>query len=297
MAIALWSAADAQEDLILRTGATGQVWTYSRELSGIALTELWTDGAEREQCLGIFPGRPGQLGITETGTIIYQSIPLLLPAPGDILHRGHTISLAPSRYWELKSPGRDILIIDDPDLESIIWTTEKAIKGLKPTAPAIGKNDLPTLTSGFNAVRLAQLSLSRWEFKQAAAYYNQAARHFETLARQSAKSGLSKSPMQDYVHAFQSAAQEIQKNGSRWVCRDHLTAISRLLTAYRRDHRGKMPDQLSALQKWTVDQSRADPGTIARLFRAPADRNNTRPISYFYRPNAATGEAIVVSYF
>ena len=54
-----------------------------------------------------------------------------------------------------------------------------------------------------------------------------------------------------------------------WVCRDHLTAISRLLTAYRRDHRGKMPDQLSALQKWTVDQSRADPGTIARLFRAP----------------------------
>ncbi|MCY3869777.1 MAG: GWxTD domain-containing protein [Gemmatimonadetes bacterium] len=297
MAIALWSAADAQEDLILRTGATGQVWTYSREMSGIALTELWTDGAEREQCLGIFPGRPGQLGKTETGTIIYQSIPLLLPAPGDILHRGHTISLAPSRYWELTSSGRDILIIDDPDMESIIWTTEKAIKGLKPTAPAIGKNDLPTLTSGFNAVRLAQLSLSRWEFKQAAAYYNQAARHFETLARQSAKSGLSESPMQDYVNAFQSAAQEIRKNGSRWVCRDHLTAISRLLTAYRRDHRGKMPDQLSALQKWTVDQSRADPGTIARLFRAPADRDNTRPISYFYRPNAATGEAIVVSYF
>ena len=94
MAVVLWSTADAQEDLILRTGATGQVWTYSREMSGIALTELWANRAEREQCLGIFPGRPGQLGITENGTIIYQSIPLLLPAPGDILHRGHTISLA-----------------------------------------------------------------------------------------------------------------------------------------------------------------------------------------------------------
>ena len=194
IAIALWSTAGAQEDLILRTGATSQVWTYSREMSGIALTELWANGAEREQCLGIFPGRPGQLGRTETGTIVFQSIPLLLPAPGDILHRGHTISLAPSRYWELKSPGRDILMIDDPDMESIIWTTEKAIKGLKPTTPAIGKNALPNLTSGFNAVRLAQLSLSRWEFKQAAAYYKQAARHFETLARQSAKNGLSDPP-------------------------------------------------------------------------------------------------------
>ena len=297
MAVALWSTAGAQEDLILRTGATGQVWTYYREMSGIALTELWTDGTEREQCLGIFPGRPGQLGRTETGTIIYQSIPLALPAPGDILHRGHTISLAPSRYWELTTPGRDILIIDDPDMESIIWTTEKAIKGFKPAAPAIGKNALPDLTSGFNAVRLAQLSLSRWEFKQASAYYKQAARHFETLARQSAKNGLSESPMQDYVHAFQTAAQEIRKNGSRWVCRDHLTAIARLLTAYRRDHRGKMPDQLSALQKWATAESRADPEAIARLFRAPIDRDKTRPISYFYRPDAATGEAIVISYY
>ena len=293
----LWSTADAQEDLILRTGATSQVWTYSREMSGIALTELWTNGTEREQCLGIFPGRPGQLGKTETGTIIYQSIPLLLPAPGDILHKGHTISLAPSRYWELKSPERDVLMIDDLDMESIIWTTEKAIKGSKPTIPAIGENALPNLTSGFNAVRLAQLSLSRWEFKQASDYYKQAARHFEILARQSAKNGLSESPMQDYVQAFQTAAQEIRKNGSRWVCRDHLTAISRLLTAYRRDHRGKMPDQLSTLQTWAVAESRTDPEAIGRLFRAPVDRDNTRPISYFYRPDAAAGEAVVISYF
>lgn len=297
IAVVLWSSADAQEDLILRTGATSHVWTYSREMSGIALTELWTNVAEREQCLGIFPGRPGQLGKTETGTIIYQSIPLLLPAPGDILHRGHTISLAPSRYWELKSPERDILIIDDPDMESIIWTTEKAIKGLKPTAPAIGKNALPNLISGFNAVRLAQLSLSRWDFKQAAAYYKQAARHFESLAKQSAKNGLSESPIRDYVQAFQSAAQEIRKNGSRWVCRDHLTAISRLLTAYRRDHRGEMPERLATLQKWAIDQSQTDSATVARLFRAPVDRDNTRPISYFYRPDAAVGETVVVSYF
>ena len=298
IAVALWSTqTDAQEDLILRTGTTSHVWTFSREMAGIALTELWTNGTEREQCLGIFPGRPGQLGRTETGTIIYQSIPLVLPAPGDILHRGHTISLAPSRYWELTSPGRDVLIIDDPDLESIIWTTEKAIKGLKPVAPAIDEKALPNLASGFNAVRLAQLSLSRWEFKQAAAYYKQAARHFETLARQSAKNGLSESPMQDYVQAFQTAAREIQKNGSRWVCRDHLTAIARLLTAYRRDHRGEMPDQIAALQTWAVNQSRADPEAIARLFRAPVDRDKTRPISYFYRPNAAIGEAIVISYF
>ena len=297
IAVVLWSAADAQEDLILRTGATSQVWTFSREMGGITLTELWTDGAEREECLGIFPGRPGQLGRTETGAIIYQSIPLVLPAPGDILHRGHTISLAPSRYWELTPPGHDVLMIDDPDMASIIWTTEKAMKGLKPVSPAIGENALPNLTSGFNAVRLAQLSLSRWEFKQAAAYYKQAARHFETLGRQSAKNGLSESPMRDYVQAFQSTAQEIRKNGSRWVCRDHLTAISRLLTAYRRDHRGEMPDQLSALQKWAIAESRADPEAIARLFRAPEDRDNTRPISYFYRPDADIGEAVVVSYF
>ena len=69
------------------------------------------------------------------------------------------------------------------------------------------------------------------------------------------------------------------------------------MTAYRRDHRGEIPDELATLQQWAVDQSRADSETIARLFRAPADRDNTRPISYFYRPNAAVGEAIVVSYY
>ena len=173
----------------------------------------------------------------------------------------------------------------------------KSDKRIKTGRTSHRQKRLPNLTSGFNAVRLAQLSLSRWEFKQAAAYYKQAARHFETLARQSAKNGLSESPMRDYVHTFQTAAQEIRKNGSRWVCRDHLTAIARLLTAYRRDHRGEMPDQLSELQKWTVAESRANPETIARLFRAPIDRDNTRPISYFYRPDAATGEAIVISYF
>ena len=49
IAVVLWSTADAQEDLILRTGATSQVWTYSREISGIALTELCTNVTELEQ--------------------------------------------------------------------------------------------------------------------------------------------------------------------------------------------------------------------------------------------------------
>ena len=60
----IWSSARAR---------TGRVWTFSRQTNGVALTELWRDEAGREQCLGIFPGRSGRLGKTETGRIVYQS--------------------------------------------------------------------------------------------------------------------------------------------------------------------------------------------------------------------------------
>ena len=95
--LALCCAEAHPENLVIRTGAHGRVWTFSRQTNGVALTELWRDEAGREQCLGIFPGRPGRLGKTATGRIVYQSLPLTLPAPGDVLNRGITVVIAPSR--------------------------------------------------------------------------------------------------------------------------------------------------------------------------------------------------------
>ena len=283
------------ENQVIRTGSTGRVWTFSRQTDGIGLTELWRDEAGEEQCLGIFPGRPGRLGKTESGRIIYQSPPLALPAPGDILNRGHTVSLAPSRYWEVLSS--DVLALSDSEIDQpVVWTTE-TVSGLKPTEPAAGEKATVDLHAGFNAARMAQLSLSRWEFKQAATYYFQAAKSLDKLGKRASKMGLSDAPMRDYVQAFQTAAQEIRRDGSRWVCRDHLGAMAELLTAYRKAHRGQMPDQLKTLWQWASDRSSADAEVVFRLFRAPIDKSDPRSVSYFYRPDAAPGEAVVVSYF
>ncbi len=316
--VVFWRAeARTQESLVLRAGTSARVWTFSREVSGVALTELWRDEMGREQCLGIFPGRPGRLGRSETGSIVFQSIPLVLPASGDVLHQGDTVSLVPSRCWEVKATGTggEVRMLDaaaclniqgqalggaervSDRASSVVWTTEKAVEGLKPPHRIAGENALGDLLAGFNAARMAQLSLSRWDFKQAAAHYKQAAKSVEGLGRQASKSGLSKLPMQDYVQAFQTAAREILRDGSRWVCRDHLSAISKLLTAYRTAHRGEMPDQLETLRQWASVQSHVDAETVFRLFRAPAHRESAQSVSYFYRPDAASGEAVVVSYF
>ena len=290
--LALCCAEAHPENLVIRTGAHGRVWTFSRQTNGVALTELWRDEAGREQCLGIFPGRPGRLGKTATGRIVYQSLPLTLPAPGDVLNRGITVALAPSRYWS-----RDGLALGDSEIDqSIVWTTE-TLGGLKPSAPGAGEKAIADLHAGFNAARMAQLSLSRWEFKQASAYYTQAAKSLENLGKRASKKGMSAAPMRDYVQAFQTAAQAIRQDGSRWVCRDHLAAIAELLTAYRKAHRGQMPDQLKALGRWASDRSAADSEVVFRLFRAPIDKRDARSVSYFYRPDAAPGEAVVVSYF
>lgn len=293
--VALCHAEAHTENLVIRTGETGRVWTFSRQIHGGALTELWRDETGGERCLGIFPGQPGRLGRTATGSIIYRSLPLALPAPGDVLNRGTALSLAPSRYWEVTSRG--VFALRDSEIDrSVVWATEP-LSGLKPTAPAAGEKAIADLHAGFNAARMAQLSLSRWEFKQASAYYSQAAKSLDKLGARAAKIGLSDAPMRDYVQAFQTAAREIRQHGSRWVCRDHLGAIAELLTAYRDAHRGQMPDRLNTLGRWASGRSPANAEAVFRLFRAPVDRENPRSVSYFYRPDAAPGEAVVASYF
>ena len=153
--------------------------------------------------LGYFPRATRTAWKDGIGTH-YLSVPAAgIACSGRYFEPRTHVSLAPSRYWEVLSS--DVLALSDSEIDQpVVWTTE-TVSGLKPTESAAGEKATVDLHAGFNAARLAQLSLSRWEFKQAAAYYFQAAKSLDKLGKRASKMGLSDAPMRDYVQAFQTA--------------------------------------------------------------------------------------------
>ncbi len=267
-----------------------RIWTACYENGQAALTEVWSvDAQGTEHRLGAFPGRPGQLGITADGRrVFYKDRPLRdyrLSGLGQA-----AVPMVESQVWEVMVNGTVVRRPGEVELGRLDLAWVSAQNG----GPRNGPNrSLTGVEKAMMTVKLAYGALHQWEFRHAQLLYRNAAQQFEALARDHL---LYSKPAMAYAKLLARRSRMAGAEGPRWVCRENLSAIGEMILEYRRLNDGSTPANLEVL-KASVRAgglNDAKERILERLLRSPADRKKS-PISYFYRPGAADGEAMVIS--
>ena len=267
-----------------------RIWTACYENGQAALTEVWSvDAQGTEHRLGAFPGRPGQLGMSADGRrIFYKDRPLReyrLSGLGQA-----AVPMVESQVWEVMVNGTVVRRPGEVELGRLDVAWESAQNG----GPRSGPNrSLAGVEKALMSVKLAYGALHQWEFRHAHQLYRRAAQQFEALARDDL---LYSKPAMAYAKLLAGRSRMAGAAGARWVCRENLSAIGNMILEYRPLNNGSPPVNLEVLKASAraggLDD--AEERILERLFRSPGDRKKS-PISYFYRPGAADGEAMVIS--
>ena len=267
-----------------------RIWTACYENGQAALTEVWSvDAQGTERRLGAFPGQPGQLGRTADGRrVFYKDRPLRdyrLSGLGQA-----AVPMVESQVWEVMVDGTVVRRPGEVELGRLDVAWVSAQNG----GPRSGPNrSLVGVEKAMMTVKLAYGALHQWEFRHAQHLYRNAAQQFEALARDHL---LYTKPAMAYAKLLARRSRLAGATGARWVCRENLSAIGEMILEYRRLHDGSTPVNLEVLKASAraggLDD--AEERILERLLKSPADRKKS-PISYFYRPGAADGEAMVIS--
>ena len=278
-------------------------WAVWLETGPVAVSEIWvaTEGGAPRR-LGIFPGLPGSLAwVPERDRLQYRETTLNVAL--------YSLSIVPKRSVPLISPGAWEISIRDGSVRRLAGTeivktgTPSDARVAGPPPPSKGAESvLAGVAAAFKATALAYSTLHRWNFEEAEERYRKAAKSWDALPGRFSEQGLYEEPVLAYVKALDAkAARAKEPSGARWVCRDHLTVIGDLLQAHEQGHDGRRPADLGELKAWVESHklTRADSIVMKNLFRSPADPEEDRLISYAhgYRREAASGEAVVTSFF
>lgn len=300
-----WTDAWADRGAVAHSAQGQRAWAVCRESGPVALTEIWMDGGQGGSArrLGTFPGYPGRLGWAADGhRLLYREEPLELPMFGVSLDGQRTVDLAPAGLWEIPMGGGPVRRLTEGEADtSAVFRTAVGGRAAEVEGSPEGEvgEALAGVGRGFSLTSTAYSALHRWDFRAARRFYRRAAREFEKLPEKYPGVGLFQEPFRTYARALEVQARRAREEEARWVCREHLMAIGDLLRVYERVHEGQRPSDLEMLKEWVQAQlpSDADPEPLELLFRSPADPEKGRAISYYYRPDAAEGEAAVTSFF
>ena len=294
--------AETPRSLISVASEGGTAWALGLETGLVAITEIWveTEGGARRR-LGVFPGKSNGLEWNANGDRLhYIEQPLETKMISIPLVERRVTPLFPPRIWEIPIGRGHIRTIPESSVSDAgagrtnTYTDDTHGPASKEITAA-----LQGLGAAFQAAALAYTALHQWDFDSAAENYRRAASRFAALPRDFEQIGLYREPIDEYVRNMKERAIEARQDGARWVCRDHLQIIADLLHAYALDSDGSRPENLLVLKSWAATQvsSKEDLEVLNALFRSPADPESEREFSYFYRPDASRGEAILTSFF
>ncbi len=269
---------------------TGRFWATYHDNGLAAVTELWTDTEGGGKSIGMLPGRLSGLAQVSDGRLFCQMTPVSSSGYGS------SQRLIAPQTWEirLQEPVFCALVnADSVDMGSVRLIEQTLSSDGPVTAVA------QALSEGVNLANMAYTALHRWEFQNAATLYRRAAKQVSNIPHRFGQLGALTAPFDRYADALDETAHDVEKAGARRVCREHLSMIGELLTNFEANHSEIWPDDLKALRTWggTRTELGLDTDNLYRLFRASGDSDSDRPASYFYRPNAQHGEAVVTSFF
>ena len=276
-------------------------WTVCWSKGTVSLTEVWIETIRGARRLGVFLGESNGIEWNMKGDhLLYSEQPLETKMIGIPIVERRASVLAPPRIWEIAVESASIRPIgtDRLNLEGIHGTDTHVIEATGPASKEI-MAALQAIGTAFHTTAQAYTALHQWDFDYASKKYRLAASGFEALSRQRGTIGLYPEPIAACVRELKRRALEARKHGARWVCRDHLRIIADLLRAFALDSDGSRPENLLVLKSWAAAQvsSKEDLEVLNALFRSPADPESEREFSYFYRPDASRGEAILTSFF
>lgn len=274
-----------------------KAWTVSREVEPAALTEVWVEAQDGSHIrLGIFPGGLGWMGWSPDGRkVLYRDGPLESNLFSTSEPRIEGIVSA--SMWEIQADGGGMRRLRDTKtlVRSGLWARSS---GNGNGYHSDLGNVLGDLQEALRISSLAYGALHQWDFRLAKGLYRQAAHQFEELSGDFGELGLHSEPVLDYAKELARRSTEAGKDGSRWVCREHLASIGDLLDSYESQHEGQSPESLETLRAWAAgnDPDETTVRYLTRLFRAPEDPVADR-ISYFYSSFSPIGGAVATSPF
>lgn len=272
-----WDAAHA------RGISERHVWAERHAAGQAVVTVLWADAS----ALGIVPGDLDWAAWREEDRLLFQTQPLSMPMYGSAQRR--SVPVAAPQLWEIqmREPLGRMSAGAAGDGAAYF---EMPMRSASPDGS--GQAVAQALAEGIHIASMAYMALHQWDFRQAANLYKKAARHVADLPNRFGD--VLPVAFEGYAQALDAAAEEAATSGSRRVCREHLSVIGDLLVAYREAHAGVLPDDLEGLRAWA--RMDGDRDALNRVFRSPADPQ-ARLNSYFYRPDAASGEATAISFY
>ena len=291
----------SQPTFVVDSTKEKKAWTISWSEGPVSLTEVWVETSKSARRLGTFLGKSRGLEWNSTGDRLhYIEQPLETKMISIPLVERRVSPLFPPRIWEIPIGRGSIRIVPESSVSvagagrTNTYATDAPGPASKETRAA-----LQALGAAFQAAAMAYTALHQWDFEGAAENYRRAASKFAALTRKFQQMGLYREPIAAYVRELQERGREARKDGARWVCRDHLRIIADLLRAFALDSDGSRPENLPVLKSWAAAQvsSKEDLAVLNALFRSPADPESEREFSYFYRPDASRGEAILTSFF
>ena len=275
-------------------------WTISWSKGPVKLTEIWVETAQSPRRLGVFVGTSSGLEWNNgRDFLFYCEQPLetkLISIP--VVERRKS-PLVARRKWEIPI---DTGLIRAVQMEDVCIPGNETINVCNPASDTTSSDisaALHALGAAFQAAAQGYTALHQSDFVTAAENYRRAASRFKALPRRFRQIGMYREPIDEYVATLTEKAIEARREGSRWVCREHLHIIADLLSAYASRHEGRRPISLEVLKSWTktYELSKRDLRVLDALFRSPTDPESGREFSYFYHADASHGEAILTSFF
>ena len=295
------SDAFSQQTPVVDSTREKKARTISWSEGPVSLTEVWVETTQGTRRLGTFLGRSRGLEWNLTGDRLhYIEQPLETKMISIPLVERRVSPLFPPRIWEIPIGRGHIRTIPESSVSDAgAGRTNTNTADAHGPASKETRAALQALGAAFQTAAMAYTALHQWDFEGAAENYRRAASRFAALPRKFQGIGLYREPLDEYVKELKGRAIEARKHGARWVCRDHLRIIADLLRAFALDSDGSRPENLPVLKSWAAAQvsSKEDLEVLNALFRSPADPESEREFSYFYRPDASRGEAILTSFF
>ncbi len=295
------SDALSQQTFVVDPSNEKRAWTVTWSEGPVSLTEVWVEASEATRRLGTFPGESGGLAWNSASDgLFYHEKPFETKMIGISLMERRSSPLSTPRIWEIPVGPGPIRTIPDRNVSDTgagkahTFVTSDPGPASKETLAA-----LQALGTAFQTAALAYTALHQWDFESASDKYRMAASVFEALRRRHGTVGFYAEPIAAYLRELKRRAMDAQKNGARWVCRDHLRVLADLFLTYADAHEGRRPETLPLLKSWVAEQvsSKQDLDVLNTLFRSPADPESGREFSYFYRVDASPSQAVLTSYF
>ena len=296
-----FSDAFSQPTFVVDSTKEKKAWTISWSEGPVSLSEVWVETSQGARRLGTFLGKSRGLKWNSTGDRLhYIEQPLETKMISIPLVERRVSPLFPPRIWEIPVGRGSIRIVPESSV-SVAGAGRTNTYATDAPGPASKEimAALQAIGTAFHTTAQAYTALHQWDFDYASKKYRLAASGFEALSRQRGTIGLYPEPIAAYVRELKRRAIEARKDGARWVCRDHLRIIADLFRAFALDSDGRRPENLPVPKSWAAAQvsSKEDLAVLNALFRSPADPESEREFSYFYRPDASRGEAILTSFF